>query len=1086
MNALDAIKFILRPLASLRLTIALLLISMFLVFAGTTAQKEMGIVAVQHEFFHSWVAHIYPRYIFLPFTQPDKYPDWASKLPREFPRAMAMPGGYTLIVLMLVNLLAAHIVRFKLRIKRTGIILIHLGLIMLLVSEFLTSITAVENQMAINVGQTVNYAIDSRSVELAFVDPSPSDHDNVIVVPEPLLRDSVGKTIHDTALPFDIRVDKWYPNSSVHGPMETEPGIDRMATGGGGAGGPASVGLRQEPRVSGTGSDASQGDEPAAFITIIQGGQPLGTYGVSLHFSSQQVQTPDKRYLMELRFTRYYKPYTITLKHFTHTLIPGTDMARDFASTIRLLDPKNNVDREVRIWMNNPLRYNGETFYQSSFANNDTTSILQVVHNRFWTMPYIACIVGTLGLLVHFGISLIGFLRRKLAPAEGTVGAQRGGKSRPPIPQSSRGARDGSVGVKSSRGDQPISQYTLHPEPIWKKLAMPAIVVSLVLVYIASKALVSRVATQPYNLNAAAHIPIFADGRIQPLESAARNFLGVINGGKTSYADGHGDPHPAIEWLFDTMTQSGTWDKDKVIRIDNPQIKGLLKLEPEEKLFSWNDLHLDDEAVRSELDRQNQLASSVPEKNRDEFQRAILDLNSHLHILTKLFQISSVVDLSQSDANEMRESLRQAMSEKADPASLTPRQHAILRDLSMLDSIHRLGPEAQLLLIPPTAQVSISATNPSTDHADEWKPIVVGVLEADANPQVKALIAVLRDYTDRNPQAFNADVEAYQKSIATVPGLEKVSFEVGYDRFDPLLISMVLYVAIFILGFLSWVALRKSMWNTGFALMMIALLLHTGGIVARIYISGRPPVVNLYSAAVFIGWGVVLMSLLIEAIYRNGTGLVVGSMTGFLSLLVAAGFAAGEGDTMRQLQAVLDTNIWLATHVVCVSLGYMASVLAGMFATLYIVRRLVDPTFVGADSKDVSRITYGIVCFAMLFSFVGTILGGIWADQSWGRFWGWDPKENGAVLVVLWNALILHSRWSGVVRERGMAVLAVLGNIIVGWSYVGTNLLGIGLHSYGFMSGIHGALMAWVIYNVAVAIVGIALIRPDARAARPT
>jgi ABC-type transport system involved in cytochrome c biogenesis permease subunit len=220
---------------------------------------------------------------------------------------------------------------------------------------------------------------------------------------------------------------------------------------------------------------------------------------------------------------------------------------------------------------------------------------------------------------------------------------------------------------------------------------------------------------------------------------------------------------------------------------------------------------------------------------------------------------------------------------------------------------------------------------------------------------------------------------------------------------------------------------------------------------------------------------IIIFSIGIEAIYRNGVGLVAGSMAGFMSLLVAAGFALGEGDTMKQLQAVLDTNFWLATHVVCVTMGYMASVLAGVLAIIYIVRNYADRGITPEDAKDTSRMIYGIVCFAMLFSFVGTILGGIWADQSWGRFWGWDPKENGAVLVVLWNAMILHVRWSGLTKDRGVAVLAILGNIVVGWSFVGTNLLGIGLHAYGFMKGAQAALVIWCLANIGIAIAGMFL-----------
>jgi len=107
--------------------------------------------------------------------------------------------------------------------------------------------------------------------------------------------------------------------------------------------------------------------------------------------------------------------------------------------------------------------------------------------------------------------------------------------------------------------------------------------------------------------------------------------------------------------------------------------------------------------------------------------------------------------------------------------------------------------------------------------------------------------------------------------------------------------------------------------------------------------------------------------------------------------------------------------------------------------------------------------TYGTVCFATFFSFIGTVLGGLWADDSWGRFWGWDPKENGALMIVLWNAIVLHARWGGIARERGIACLAVFGNIVVSWSWFGVNQLGAGLHSYGFTSGVSMALWSFVL-----------------------
>ncbi len=177
---------------------------------------------------------------------------------------------------------------------------------------------------------------------------------------------------------------------------------------------------------------------------------------------------------------------------------------------------------------------------------------------------------------------------------------------------------------------------------------------------------------------------------------------------------------------------------------------------------------------------------------------------------------------------------------------------------------------------------------------------------------------------------------------------------------------------------------------------------------------------------------------------------MVAGFIGFITLIIAHHLAL-SGDTMEMLRAVLDTNLWLATHVVVVTSGYASMFVAGLLAIIYIVRGFFTRTLTPDIAQALTRMVYGIVCFATLFSFVGTILGGIWADQSWGRFWGWDPKENGALLIVLWNAVILHARWGGMIKERGLMAMAVFGNIVTSFSWFGVNMLGIGLHSYGFM-----------------------------------
>ena len=153
------------------------------------------------------------------------------------------------------------------------------------------------------------------------------------------------------------------------------------------------------------------------------------------------------------------------------------------------------------------------------------------------------------------------------------------------------------------------------------------------------------------------------------------------------------------------------------------------------------------------------------------------------------------------------------------------------------------------------------------------------------------------------------------------------------------------------------------------------------------------------------------------------------------------------------MQAVLDTNFWLSTHVTTITLGYATTYLAGLLGVVYVLRGVFTPSLTPEIGRDLNRMIYGTLCFSIFFSFVGTVLGGLWADDSWGRFWGWDPKENGALIIVLWNALVLHARWGGMVKERGMAVLAIAGNIFVSWSWWGVNELGAGLHSYGFTEG---------------------------------
>ena len=174
---------------------------------------------------------------------------------------------------------------------------------------------------------------------------------------------------------------------------------------------------------------------------------------------------------------------------------------------------------------------------------------------------------------------------------------------------------------------------------------------------------------------------------------------------------------------------------------------------------------------------------------------------------------------------------------------------------------------------------------------------------------------------------------------------------------------------------------------------------------------------------------------------------------------------------MEMMRAVLDSNFWLATHVVIITIGYSTTFLAGFLGIAYVFFHIGCFIFNKRESKmkkTLDSMIYGITCFSLLFSLVGTILGGIWADQSWGRFWGWDAKENGALLIVIWNALLLHARFSGIAKTRGLACIAIFGNVVTAWSWFGTNMLGVGLHSYGFMDKAFDYLMMFIISQLII------------------
>jgi hypothetical protein len=372
-----------KPLASLKLTIVCLACAMVLVFVGTLDQVQIGVYEAQLRYFKSF---------FLYFSLPGSH----LKIPW-------FPGGYTLGGILLVNLVAAHVSRFKLSWKKTGILILHSGLILLLVGQLVTSVFEEESQVQLDQGQTKNYSESPYLDELAIIDSSGANTDEVISVPASRL--AKGRSISLPGAGLTLQVNDFYENAALVGPnqlpSENYPHL-RV--------GPMAVAV-PIPRTY----KQDERNQPAASVSLMKNGQQIGSWSLASGFPQPiQFRAGPKPFEIVLRPKRYYRPFSITLEEFRHDRYAGTEIAKNFSSKVRLIDPSVHENREALIFMNHPLRYAGLTFYQAGFGNNDATTVLQVMKNPSWLVPYISCGMMALGLVIQFGMHLISFVRRRV------------------------------------------------------------------------------------------------------------------------------------------------------------------------------------------------------------------------------------------------------------------------------------------------------------------------------------------------------------------------------------------------------------------------------------------------------------------------------------------------------------------------------------------------------------------------------------------------------------------------------------------------------------------------------------------------
>ncbi|TWT71074.1 cytochrome c biogenesis protein [Crateriforma conspicua] len=970
--------------------------------------------------------------------------------------------------------------------RQGGNVLLHLGVGLLMVGQFAFGDRQLEQRLSLVEDQMTNTFVNLDEVELVFLTES-QQQQNVIAVPVQRLAAIEGRdtTFDDPALPVRIKVVDFFENSKLidvedldgDNPADQGNGLDFAAT--------------ELPKSGGANPEM---DIPAAYIELLDadGDQSLGTFLVSQQLSDLNMLSPgttaddlfneitvdETTYKFGLRLHREVKPYWVKLEDVRRVNYSGTETPRDYSSFIRIVDPETGEDRRERVWMNNPLRYRGETFFQSSYTtlrNGKELTGIQVVRNSGWLIPYVACSIIALGMAAHFWGTLVRFVRRrrreesrKLADADPFDDALQGDDATTVSPKR--------TGVK--------------PWPTYVALAAVGLfaVACLIPGSLIQNALRPAERDQSVDYFALGKMPVQYGGRVMPLDAYARQTVKAMTNKESIpvkdrkevplkgvpgqiAAKVDGKKMSALQWLMEVAIDNPNLYDLPMFRIDADEVLaelGGLDRRPT-KLYSYDEI----DRNRGEVRKQVEVAFS---KQQDDPQSLTFKEKKliELELRKRRFLTTAVA---------FRKPTIRPIPEEALPEGITKEMAELFAVRQLQDQMRSIRQMNAPRVIPPgSGQAADAIDQPDWDA---YSPVAFDDMVAKATatdqsnqPVADAFSGLIDAYESGDPIAINESIDAALAGVVAYPIPGYVSGRVWVERWmnaaHPNSISIALYILalVLVLGHFAFGGdrLRKVAWGT----VLISFLVHTLVLAARVYVTGRAPVINLYSSAVFVGWGAVLFGLVIERVFRYGTGTFMAAIAGATTLQVAYGLTLnpGQGDTMPVLQAVLDTQFWLSTHVISVALGYVATMVAGVLGIAYLIAGWIGKG--PATLKELYRSVYGATCLGILFSTIGTILGGLWADDSWGRFWGWDPKENGALLIVIWNALMLHARWDKMVAGRGFSVLAIAGNIITAWSWFGTNELGIGLHSYGFTEGTMFWLTMFFVSQLAFIAAGIA------------
>ena len=937
-----SVDFYINLLSSQKIVFWLLPPLMVWLFVGTVAQKYIGLYEAQKLFFENPIV-------------------WLGYIP--------LPGTTSILAVITISLCIKFIYKSRWTWKRSGVNLSHFGVLLLLIGGLIAMTTKQEGALIIFEGEKDNHVIDYYERELVIkkndaVVNRTSFYDlkkNPRITLDSRVRIDIKETCKNCSITRRIITND---NQNKYQSMAQAVELEHKKPE-----------LLAEQNLSGITFELSGLSEKKDGIYILFDIMPKPI----------NIKNEKDDYSFSFHKSKRLIPFTVELVSFETIFYPGTNKAKDYQSDIIIHD--HDISWPARIEMNSPFRYKGYTLYQSSFAedeNGDTATILAVVKNSSWLLPYIGTIILSIGLLIHASIALYSLKRIR------------------------------------------------------------TIIVLLLLLFPS----ITYADNADISYKKFSNLPILHEGRIKPLDSYARVILRDLTGSEYYHEK------TAIAWLAEAIFNPNEALNEPIFEVRSKVIKQKLSLDTTTgKTYTVKQLLVS-------FSKKRKLIESVIEKDEDtltadqiELRNLYNKVSSYLELLSSVTLVLPIQDdpsqvsyrLAYKNKEIIQKKIKNLIHKKGDNLNTYNQEEIILLNTGMrMDILNKSSSLSKNFRVIPYKDNWITpwdSLNKKSEMLLMWEKLAIA-------------------FSTKNLTLWNStlhDMYAYfEKNTET--NFTKLKTEKIYRSIKSLSISEGLYFIVLMMFVLSskfkrFEPILKYCLN-------LAILLHGLSIIARMYILDRPPVGTLYESILFVSFITSLCTAILYHYKKDIIYLISGTMTAFILLLIVPAFSL-KGDTMEVLVAVLNTNFWLATHVVIITAAYGVCMLLSAIAHVILYKQANGFRH---DKQD--KLLHRLTLLALFLTTLGTLLGGVWADQSWGRFWGWDPKENGALLIVLWLSWVLHGRMSGDITKLRFTACSAALSIIVALSWFGVNLLSVGLHSYGFIDGIASGLISFILIEL--------------------